>query len=108
MSPGQVALAPITPASPAYVAPASIPPVVTGATSGGETSLFLTLNSGAPVPSSSYPNRPAAGLVNATGAPAAAVTTAGEGATAALSRIPWVLLLVGAGVIWYLSKGGRA
>lgn len=107
LSTGQVARDPITPASPAYVAPASIPPVYTGATSGGETSLFLTLQSGAPVPSSSYPNRPASTLVGSgSGGAVAAGTVALESAASPISRIPWILLLVGAGVIWYLSKGG--
>ncbi len=106
MSPGPVAQAPITASSPEYVNPQSIPPVLPGATSGGETSLFLTL--GAPsAPSSSMPNRPAANYVGST-APAGGFSTTVGAATSPLGRIPWILLLVFGAGVWYLSKGGRA
>lgn len=106
MSPGQVPLAPITPASAAYVNPASLtPPPASAGSSGGPASLFLTLNGGAPpTPSSSMPAREYAALNGGAGA---SYSTAAGGATAALSRIPWVLLLVAAAGVWYLSKGGR-
>jgi hypothetical protein len=105
-SEGQVARAPITPASPAYVEPTRLPPIYTSAASGGEASLFLSLNGGrAPMPASSQPAREYAAL-GGSGAPVSLLAASG-GATAPLTRIPWVLLIVGAGVIWYLSKGGR-
>jgi hypothetical protein len=105
LSAGQQPRDPITPSSPSYSNPQAIPPVNTSATSGGTSSLFLTLGA-TPSPSSAYPAREAAGLGGGGGAPSAFVA-AGDGATAALSRIPWVLLLVAAAGVWYLSKGGR-
>ncbi len=108
LSAGQVALAPITPGSANYVNPASLaPPPIIASAAGGPASLSLTLSGSAPAPASSYPAREYAGVVNASGGfVSSPLAQAGEGATSALGRIPWVLLLVGAGVVWYLSKGG--
>jgi hypothetical protein len=106
LSAGQQPRDPITPSSPSYSNPQAIPPVNTSATSGGTSSLFLTLSGSTPAPSSAYPAREAAGLGGGGGDPSA-FATAGEGATAALGRIPWVLLIVAAAGVWYLSKGGR-
>lgn len=97
LSAGQVARAPIVPVA---AAPAALPPVLAGATSGGEASLFLSL-SGAPVPASSQPAREYAALVAGSGPvpSAGAAVSGGRG-------IPWMLILVVAAGAWYLTKGG--
>jgi hypothetical protein len=94
----------VIPTTAPKVSPATVPPVINTATSGGDAVAFMTLSGLPTMGGSAAPQQGLAPLIAAGASP---ITMGGSTGGGGIAGIPWLLIIGVAVAGWYLLKGKK-